>query len=87
MNHMSVSPIDGNGPTQGQRKTLTRVGIEPTTFELDLMLYRLSYKVRREQAVGNDDVKVTAMNMYKYKERLRLHKRWPCSTYILNRVN
>ena len=50
-------------------------------------LYRLSYKVRREQAVGTEDVKVTAMNMYKYKERLRLYKRWPCSTYILNRVN
>ena len=28
MNHVSVSPTDGNGPTQGQRKTLTRVGIE-----------------------------------------------------------
>ena len=25
---MSISPTDGNGPTQGQRKTLTRVGIE-----------------------------------------------------------
>ena len=36
MNHVSVSPTDGNGPTQGQRKTLTRVGIEPTTFGLDL---------------------------------------------------
>ena len=32
MNHVSVSPTNGNGPTQGQRKTLTRVGIEPTTF-------------------------------------------------------
>ena len=29
MNHVSVSPTDGNGPTQGQRKTLTRVGNEP----------------------------------------------------------
>ena len=38
MNHVSVSPTDGNGPTQGQRKTLTRVGIEPTTFGLDLRL-------------------------------------------------
>ena len=28
MNHVSVSPTDGNGPTQGQRKTLTRVGID-----------------------------------------------------------
>ena len=26
MNHVSVSPTDGNGPTQGQRKTLTRAG-------------------------------------------------------------
>ena len=26
MNHVSVSPTDGNGPTQGQRKTPTRVG-------------------------------------------------------------
>ena len=32
--------------------------------------------------MGTDDVKVTAMDMYKYKERLRLYKRWPCSTYI-----
>ena len=88
MNHVSVSPTDGNGPTQGQRKTLTRVGIE--THDLRVRsppLYRLSYKVRREQAVGSEAVKVTAMNMYKYKERLRLYKRWPCSTYILNRVN
>ena len=38
MNHVSVSPTDGNGPTQGQRKTLTRVGIEPTTFGLDLLV-------------------------------------------------
>ena len=88
MNHVSVSPTDENGPTQGQRKTLTRVGIEPTTFGLDLRRSTdWSYKVRREQAVGSEDVKVTAMNMYKYKERLRLYKRWPCSTYILNRVN
>ena len=53
MNHVSVSPTDGNGPTQGQRKTLTRVGIEPPP------LHRLSHKVRREQVVGSEDVKVT----------------------------
>ena len=35
MNHVSVSPTNGNWPTQGQRKTLTRVGIEPTTFGLN----------------------------------------------------
>ena len=32
MNHASVSSTDGTGPTQGQRKTLTRVEIEPATF-------------------------------------------------------
>ena len=58
MNHVSVSPTDGNWPTQGQKKTLIRVGIEPTTF-------------RRQQAVGTEDVKVTAMNMYRYKEGIR----------------
>ena len=30
--------------------------------------------MRREQAVGTEDVKVTAMNMYKYKEGLRFYK-------------
>ena len=69
MNHVSFNPTDGTGPKQGQRKTLTRVGIE--THDLrDLRvrsppLYRLSYKVRREQAVGTEDVKVTAIKMYK----------------------
>ena len=58
MNHVSVSPTDGNWPTQGQKKTLIRVGNEPTTL-------------RREQAVGTEDVKATAMNMYRYKEELR----------------
>ena len=65
--------LNGNKPTQGLRKTLTRVGIEPTTFGLD--------HIRREQVMGIEDVKFTAMNMYKYKG-LRLSKRWPCSTYI-----
>ena len=69
MNHVSVSATDGNGPTQGQRKTMTRVGIEPTSFGVrSPLLFRLSCKVRREQAVGTEDVKVTAMNTYKYKE-------------------
>ena len=77
MKHVSVSPTNGNVPTQGQRKTLTRVGIEPTTLGLDHRCSTLSYKVRREQAVGTEDVKVTAMNMYKYKERIRFCKRWP----------
>ena len=35
VNHVSVSPNNEIGITQGQRKTLTRVGIEPTTFGFD----------------------------------------------------
>ena len=30
VNHVSFSPTNGIGPTQGQRKTLTRVGNELT---------------------------------------------------------
>ena len=29
MNHVSVTPTNGNGPTQGQRKTLTSVELNP----------------------------------------------------------
>ena len=35
VNHVSVSPTNAIEPTQRQRKTLARVGIEPTTFALD----------------------------------------------------
>ena len=66
MKHLSVSPTNGNGPTQGQRKTLTRVGIKPMVRSP--LLYRLSYEVRQEQAVETEDVKVTAINMYKYEK-------------------
>ena len=82
-NHVSVSPSKWKWATQGQRKTLTRAGIEPTIFGLQsrlitaALLTELLYKVRLEQAVGTEDVKVTAMNMYKYKEGLRFCKRWP----------
>ena len=54
------------------------------------LLCRLGYKVRREQAVGAEDVKVTAMNMCKYKEGLRFCKRWPCISdrwlHVLNKI-
>ena len=33
VNHVSASPTNGNGPTQGQRKTLTRVGIGFSVLE------------------------------------------------------
>ena len=82
MNHVSVSPTHGNGPTQGQRKTLTRVGIEPTTFGRSPPLYRLSYKVRREQAVGTEDVKVTKDCSYDYKKAYdKVHHDWMLRVY------
>ena len=41
-------------------------------------------KLRFEKA----PVGINKLNdIFKYKERLRLYKRWSCSTYILNRVN
>ena len=51
------------------------------------LLHRLSYKVKREQTVGTEDLKVTAMNMYKYNEGLRFYKRRPFSTLYFNRLN
>ena len=44
MNHVSVNPTDGNGSTQEQRKTLTRVGIEPTLSTLHYTLISLYNK-------------------------------------------
>ena len=85
MNHVSVSPTNGNEPTQEQRKTPTRVGIEPTTFGLDSRCSTgLSYKVGREQIVGIEDLKFAALNRVQvvYK-RLR----FMCSTYISTELN
>ena len=83
MNHVNVSPTDGNGPTQGQRKTLTRVETEPTTFGPDHR--RPTHWATRPDGSRPWELtmlQVTAMNMYKYKEGLRFFKRWPCNTYI-----
>ena len=33
VNHVSISPTNGIGPTQGLRKTLTRVGIVAQSVE------------------------------------------------------
>ena len=35
INPSEINPGIGIGPTRGQRKTLTRVGFEPTTSEFD----------------------------------------------------
>ena len=73
MNHVSVSPTDGNGPKQGQRKTLTRVGIEPTAFGLDYR-YSTDSVTRSDGSRLWEDDNFTAINMYKYKEGLRFCK-------------
>ena len=39
IDQVSVSTTNGFGPTQGQRETLNRVGIEQMTFEFE---HRLS---------------------------------------------
>ena len=42
---------------------------------------------RRSSCLRHEIVKQTKHSSCVVKERLRLYKRWPCSTYILNRVN
>ena len=51
MNHVNHSPTNGNGPTQGQRKTLTRVGIAPTTFGLDYRCFSADWATRLEETL------------------------------------
>ena len=82
--HVSVSPTNGNGPTQGQRKTLTRLGFEPTTFEFD---HRCSTDwATRSDGSGSWETKMLMARQWIcwYKERLRcISNAWTCSTYIL----
>ena len=51
-NPLGVCPSKGNqGTTRGKEKSLTSVGIEPTTSGLDLpLLCRLSYKVAQRKS-------------------------------------
>ena len=52
-----INPSIGIRPTQGQRKTLTRVGFEPTTFGLDDHCSTdWATRPERELAVGMWDV-------------------------------
>ena len=45
VNHVSVSPTTGNGPTQGHRKTLTRMGIPTTCSRLIPTPVRVSFSL------------------------------------------
>ena len=68
-NPLGVSPSKGNqGTTRGKEKNLlTSVGIEPTTFGLDLpLLCRLSYEVGQRKSG-------TIMVVNRGKEKVRVH--------------
>ena len=66
---MSGSPTNGNGPTQGQRKTLTRVGIEPTTFGLDHRISigtgsRYFFNLQERQSEGCKEIPRVISSLY-----------------------
>ena len=50
ISHLSVRPKKGNSPTQGERKTVTRVGLNLTTFGSCSPLLQAA-RPEREQAV------------------------------------
>lgn len=65
IDHVSVSPTNGIGSTQGPRKTVYHQGGN-WTHDLRVwspLLHRLSKKVRREQVVEIEYVEFTAMSM------------------------
>ena len=70
--HVSISPTDGNGPTQGQRKTLTRVGIEPTTFGFD-------HRCSTDWATRSDGSRSWELKMLKARQWICRYKSviWP----------
>ena len=49
-------------------------------FINDEMIYEMDH-------IWTADMKSSVAIYDPHRERLRLNKRWPCSTYILNRVN
>ena len=57
MNHVSVSLTNGNGPTPGQRKTLTRVGNEIIITIIYIALFSYSFI-----ALYNDQVNIELKN-------------------------
>ena len=85
----ALAPTNVIGPTQGQRKSLTRVGIKPASLELD---HRCStdWATRSDRSRSWEfkmSIEITVMNMYKYKEGLCFWKRWLCSTNISTELN
>ena len=53
MNHVSVSPTDGNGPTQGQGKALTRLDSLRTLLKQDLPITNLLLTTPRDSVQGS----------------------------------
>ena len=62
LSHLSVASRKRNGPTQGQTKTLTRVGLEPKTYGFwSPLLHRLSNNVRTGAGSGYSKSYFTAL--------------------------
>ena len=70
--NVSVSPTNGNGPTQGQRKALTGVGIESTTFGLD-------HRCSTDWATRSDGSRSWELKMLKSRQ-------WTCTSKGKNYV-
>ena len=90
MNHVCVSPTNRNGSTQEQRKTLTRLGIEPTTFGFDHRCSSDWWWATRSDGSRPWELKMLYSRQWTSTSTRKDYvfgKRWPCSTYYLNRVN
>ena len=78
--HVSASPTDRIGTTQGKRKTPTRMGIETTTFEFD-------HRSSTDWATRSDGSRAWKMKMSIARQWICTStrkgyvyfKRWPCS--------
>ena len=66
---LNVSPRKIGDYTTQRKKSSTRVGIEPTTYEFDrLLLYRRSYEARKEHVVGDNDGNCGSRNLQAINE-------------------
>ena len=70
LSHLSASSSKGNGPTQlqGERKTLTRVGFEPTTYGVD-------HRFSPIEAQGQNGDRASVLSCYftAYKQVMKAH--------------
>ena len=77
MNHVSVSPTDGNGPTQGQRKTLTSCA----DVDNDSILKAEDRQVYLFRSVGPCLVQLFSLDSKTSKSKALLHQ---CNQLIIS---